>query len=117
MSTFQEAREQITEAEKDFRKTGKSVGAEVDLKALYTRQGWGMNAAPLTKAALKELELVDMTADSRWMPYFTKSKAHLGLYRSNVGCYWLLRYEAGFKQHLLEQIGTALAASKRFAKD
>ena len=42
---------------------------------------------------------------------------HLGVFRTNPGYYWLLRFDPALTQHWLDHIGTALDVAAKFGKD
>ena len=86
----------------------------LDLTNLYIKRNWGDLPAPVPPAGLRELQLVDVTSDPRWSTQIKGSR--LGLYRTNAGAHWLLRYHASFGEHQLEYVGTELTCNERFSK-
>ena len=114
MSHPEDIRRALERAEQGF-KDGVVAGASIDLTRFYVRQKIGSGAAtPLPDGAIRALGLVEMTTDPRWKARFLGNPKLLGLYRSTVGCYWLLRFEGGMGEHWLDQVGTAAAAEERF---
>ena len=99
-------------------RAGKDVADDdkkVNITDLYFRYKWGgMSPSPLPNDALKKLKLVDRTTDSRWLPYFDGNGKHLGVYRTNPGYYWLLRFDGALTQHWLDHVGTAADVEGRF---
>ncbi len=99
-------------------------GAEVDaaeksinVTGLYRRYGWGSGGpTPLPGEGLPKLKLLDKTADDRWSAHFLGSGRHLGVYRTNVGYYWVLRYDGAMSEHWLDHVGTALDVEARFGR-
>lgn len=106
----EEVAQQIQRTDKALR-DGRSVPPEelsINLTSAYRRYGWSRGAAaPLPDEALKKLNLRDMTGDPRWMTSFKKAGKLLGVYRSLIGYYWILRYEAMLNEHFLDHAGTA----------
>jgi hypothetical protein len=97
-------------------------GAEVDaseksinITGLYSRYGWSSGGpAPLPGDSLPKLKVADLTADGRWAAHFLGSSRHLGVYRTNVGYYWVLRYAGAMSETWLDHIGTAHDMVTRF---
>jgi hypothetical protein len=114
MSNPAEIKAQILAAEKDYKKTGKSIDAIINLTTYYDLQGLPNKPTLMHKKAFEAIDLEDKTADPRWQSYFQKSKVNIGLYRSIGGCYWLLRYDPGFAAHFLDQVGTAQVVIDRY---
>ena len=92
----EQVEEQITRADKALRE-GQDVPKDqlsINLTSLYRRYSWSRGGpAPLPNDALKKLKLSDMTGDARWMAHFSSSAKQLGVYRTLVGYYWILRYD------------------------
>ncbi|MBX3275716.1 MAG: hypothetical protein KF729_35980 [Sandaracinaceae bacterium] len=87
----------------------------VNLTGLYERYKWGgPGPTPLPGPACQKLDVIERTADARWMRHFDGNGRELGVYRSIVGYYWLLRYDPGLKQHFLEHAGTAADIDTRY---
>jgi hypothetical protein len=114
MSKPAEIKAQILAAEKDYKKTGKSIDAQINLTTYYDLQRLPNRPSLMSKPAYEAIDLEDKTADPRWQAYFQKSKTNIGVYRSIGGCYWLLRYDPGFSAHWLDQVGTAQVVIDRF---
>lgn len=90
----------------------------VNITDLYFRYKWGgMGPTPLPGPALKQINVVDRTTDSRWLPHFEGNGRHLGVYRTIPGYYWLLRFEAALTQHWLDHVGTAADVAERYGTD
>ena len=108
---------QIQKADKELR-DGKSVSRDeltVNLSPLYKRYRWSMGGAtPLPGDALKKLKLADRTSDPRWMAYFNKSAKFIGVYRTQVGYYWILRYESMLNEHYLDHAGSAADLEEKY---
>jgi hypothetical protein len=90
----------------------------IDISGLYARYSWsvGGKPSPLPADALTTLKLEDKAGDPRWAKHFLGNAVHLGLYRSRIGFYWLLRYDAAVSGHWLENVGAAADVEQRFAK-
>ncbi|MCA9604215.1 MAG: hypothetical protein KC619_01385 [Myxococcales bacterium] len=89
----------------------------VNITDLYHRYKWGgVGPTPLPGPACDRFGLVERTADSRWMRHFDGNGRELGVYRTTIGYYWLLRYDASLKQHYLEHVGTAADVDERYGK-
>ncbi|MBZ0115649.1 MAG: hypothetical protein K8H88_01550 [Sandaracinaceae bacterium] len=87
------------------------------LTVLYREFGWGgPKPTPLPKAAIDALGIEDRTGDGRWSNHFVNNSRDLGLYRTRVGFYWLLWFDARTTDHVLEHAGTAADLAKRFGK-
>ncbi|HJL15596.1 MAG TPA: hypothetical protein RMH99_08075 [Sandaracinaceae bacterium LLY-WYZ-13_1] len=87
----------------------------INISGLYTRYGWGRTGpAPLPDDAQESLQLADRTADDRWSEHFRANGRHLGVYRSLVGYYWLLRYDGAIGEHWLDHVGTAHDTATKF---
>ncbi|MCB9597929.1 MAG: hypothetical protein H6719_34755 [Sandaracinaceae bacterium] len=87
----------------------------VNITDLYNRYKWGgAGPTPLPGAALSRLDLVERTADARWMRHFDGNGRELGVYRTTVGYYWLLRFDPALKQHSLQHVGTAADIDQRY---
>ncbi len=90
---------------------GQAIAASdksINLTTLYRRYGWSRGGATTLPAeALAKLKLTDRTGDPRWMAYFNKSAKQLGVYRTMVGFYWILRYEPMLNEHYLDHGGSA----------
>lgn len=87
----------------------------LNITGLYRRYGWsGGGPAPLPDDAMKQMKLLERTGDDRWSKHFLASGVHLGLYRTNVGYYWLLRYDGALGEHWLDNVGTAQDVEQRF---
>lgn len=114
MSNPSEIKAQILAAEKDYKKTGKSIGAQINLTTYYDLQRLPNKPSLMSKQAYEAIDLDDKTADPRWQAYFQKSQTNLGVYRSIGGCYWLLRYDPAFNAHWLDQVGTAQVILDRY---
>ena len=90
----------------------------VNITDLYFRYKWGgMGPTPLPGPALKQINVVDRTTDSRWLPHFEGNGRPLGVYRTVPGYYWLLRFEPALTQHLLDHVGTAHDVAERYGTD
>jgi hypothetical protein len=88
---------------------------QISIGRLYNDCLWGgPEATALPPEALKELQVEDMTADSRWSKHFINHPTHLGLYRTRVGYYWLLSYDALRRDHVLQHAGAAGEAAKTY---
>lgn len=87
----------------------------INITALYRRYGWSSGGpAPLPSDSLPKLKIADRTADNRWSAHFLGSGRHLGAYRTNVGYYWVLRYDGAMSEHWLDHVGTAADMESRF---
>jgi len=87
----------------------------INITGLYRRYGWGgAGPTPLSDDAQKQLQLADRTADDRWSEHFRANGRDLGLYRSLVGYYWLLRFDGAIGEHWLDHVGTAHDTATRF---
>ncbi|HHH29136.1 MAG TPA: hypothetical protein ENK57_12435 [Polyangiaceae bacterium] len=97
---------------------GKDVPAEdlvVNISALYDRYKWGGGGpTPLSESAIGLLGLEERTTDGRWMNHFDGHGSHVGVYRSVVGYYWLLRYDATTKSHTFEHVGAAADVNDKY---
>jgi len=97
---------------------GTEVPAEdltVDIAGLYTRYKWGgPGLTPLPGAAVTRLGLVEKTTDARWLRHFDGHARHVGVYRSAIGYYWLLRYDPELKHHHLDHAGTAADINDKY---
>ena len=117
--SVEQAAKQIETTDKALR-DGREVdkdGLVINLTTLYRRYGWSKGSAtPLPKDALTKLKISDRTGDPRWMVYFNRSGKQLGVYRSNVGYYWILRYESMLGEHYLEHAGTAADVEAKYGK-
>lgn len=100
--------------------TRKEVSADeknINISGLYSRYSWGgRGPSPLPSDGLKRLKLEDKTGDARWSKHFQGHGTHIGVYRSRVGFYWLLRYDRAVSQHWLENVGSAFEVEQRFGK-
>lgn len=115
--SVEEAKAHIDRVDRALRKGGavEDDDRTVNLTDCYRRYGWGgAGPTPLPEDALKQLALLERTGDDRWSKHFLSNGVHLGLYRSNVGYYWLLRYDGALGQHFLEHAGTAHDVEQRF---
>lgn len=112
-----EAMSHIDRVDRALRK-GSAVGDDdksLNLTGLYRRYGWGGGGpAPLPDDAMKQLKLLDRTGDDRWSKHFRSNAVHLGLYRTNVGYYWLLRWDSALGEHWLDNVGSAHDVEERF---
>ncbi len=89
----------------------------INLTSLYRRYGWsGGGPSPLPGDAQKKLNIGDRTSDDRWSAHFLGNGRHLGVYRSQIGYYWLLRYDGAMSEHWLDHAGTAFDVEQRFGK-
>ena len=87
----------------------------LNITDLYNRYKWGgAGPTPLPGAAIERLGLVEKTTDSRWLTHFTGNGRHVGVYRSVVGYYWLLRFDPEVRQHYLEHAGTAADINDKY---
>lgn len=87
----------------------------INISSLYQRYRWGDGGPiPLPPEAARRLQLADRTRDDRWVHSFNGGRRFLGIYRSNVGYYWLLRFDGALSEHFLDHIGTAHDAEVRF---
>ncbi len=87
----------------------------IDLSALYKRYSWGNGPTPLSNKAQRALKLADRTSDERWSRAFQDGR-HLGVYRSNIGYYWVLRYDGSLSTHALVHAGTAADVTAKFGR-
>ncbi|MEC7525476.1 MAG: hypothetical protein VYE22_36670 [Myxococcota bacterium] len=97
---------------------GREVDAtdkRIDLSALYKRYSWGNGPTPLSDKAQRALKLADRTSDERWSRAFQDGR-HLGVYRSNIGYYWVLRYDGSLSTHALVHAGTAADVTAKFGR-
>ena len=107
----------IDRVDRAMRKGGDVEEADrsINITGLYRRYGWSSGGpAPLPDDAMKQLKLVERTGDDRWSKHFRANGVHLGLYRTNVGYYWLLRYDGALGEHFLDNVGTAHDVEQRF---
>ncbi len=89
----------------------------VNITDLYHRYKWGgLGPTPLPGPALQRFDIVERTADPRWMKHFDGNGRELGVYRTIVGYYWLLKFDSALKQHFLEHVGTAADVDQRYGK-
>lgn len=99
---------------------GKDVSADdlsVHITDLYHRYKWGgAGPTPLPEDAVKRFKIEDRTADPRWMAHFDGHSVDVGIYRSVVGYYWLLRYDPSLRQHHLKHVGTAADVNEKYGK-
>jgi hypothetical protein len=113
----EEVAQQIARTDKTLR-DGKAVPPEeltINLTTLYRRYGWSRGAAaPLPADAQKKLNLSDRTGDTRWLAHFSRSARQLAVYRSQVGYYWILRYDTMLGEHFLEHAGTAADLEEKY---
>ena len=87
----------------------------LNIASLYDRYKWGgAGPTPLPGDATKRLGLEEKTTDSRWLNHFAKSSLELGVYRSVIGYYWLLRFDPELKNHHLEHAGTAADINDKY---
>jgi hypothetical protein len=86
----------------------------LNIRRLYTVNSWRPGPVPIPEESLPAMGLEDMTADKRWQKHFLGHKTHIGLYRSSVGFYWLLRHDPASKDNLLEHVGPAADVAERF---
>src|SRR5690349_16807848 len=117
-SSPKEARAHLMTVDQALRnnKTVEAEDKKVVLTVIYREQGWGgPRPTPLPKAATDALELEDKTGDGRWSAHFVNNMGHLGLYRTRVGYYWLLAYDAD-GNHTLQHAGAAGEVEARFGK-
>lgn len=92
-----------------------SAEQSINLTGLFRRYGWGgPGPSPLPADAQKRLKITDRTADSRWSKHFLGNGRHVGLYRSLIGYYWLLRYDGAMSELWLDHVGTAHDVEQRF---
>lgn len=90
---------------------------KINISSYYNQYRWGgPGPTPLPPDALKKLVIDDRTTDARWVASFNGNGRKLGVYRSQIGYYWLLRYDGALSQHWLEHIGTAHDTNERFGK-
>ena len=95
----------------------KGEDLSVNITDLYFRYKWGgVGPTPLPGPAVKKLQLMERTTDARWMSHFDGHKIDVGVYRSNVGYYWLLRFDPALTQHFLEHVGTAADVNDKYGK-
>ena len=87
----------------------------INVTSLFVRMSWHA-PTPIPDDALKKLKLIDRASDDRWLKHFLGNARHLGLYRSNVGYYWMLRYEGGMRETYLDHVGSAADVEKRFGQ-
>ncbi|MGE0791493.1 MAG: hypothetical protein AB7S26_37810 [Sandaracinaceae bacterium] len=81
----------------------------INLTTLYRRYSWGRgsSASPLGNDAQAKLQLADRAGDARWRAHFQRGGKQIGVYRSLIGYYWILRYESMLGEHYLDHAGTA----------
>ncbi len=116
----EEVASQIASVDRRLR-DGISIDAKekaINITGLYRRYGWGGagGPSPLPGNAQAKLNISDRTGDDRWSRHFMGNGRHLGLYRSQIGYYWLLRYDGAMSEHWLEHAGSAFDVEKRFGK-
>lgn len=99
---------------------GEDVPAEetsVNITDLYNRYKWGgAGPTPLPGPACKRLDVIERTADARWMRHFDGNGRELGVYRTTIGYYWLLRFDSALTRHYLEHAGTAADVDEKYGK-
>jgi|SRR5687767_12561830 hypothetical protein len=116
MSSGEEVAAHIERVDKVLNGRGKVADEDkaINIQALYARYGWGDAATSLPGDALSKLRLEDKTPDPRWAKHFLGNAMHLGVYRSRIGFYWILRFDAALRQHWLENVGSAYDVEQRF---
>lgn len=108
---------QIDRVDKALRKgdTVDDQDKRINITGLYRRYSWSSGGpAPLPDSAQKQLKLQDRTADDRWSAHFRANGKHLAVYRTNVGYYWMLRYDGAMGEHWLDNVGSAHDLIERF---
>lgn len=105
--------------DKEFR-DGREVGEpdrSINITGLYRRYDWGgAGPTPLSGPACKRLGISDRSADTRWMNYFNGHRSDLGIYRTQVGYYWLLRFDPAMGEHYLDHAGSAADVNERYGQ-
>ena len=108
---------QIDRVDRRLRDGGEVDDADktINLTTAYRRYGWGGAApSPLPTDAQNKLKLADRTSDNRWSKHFLSNSRHIGVYRSLIGYYWLLRYDGAMGELWLDHAGTAADVEQRF---
>jgi len=99
---------------------GKEVSDDdksINITDLYARYKWGgAGPTPLPDDAKKRLRIEERTTDSRWMGHFDGNGREVGVYRTVIGYYWLLRFDPSLTQHWLVHVGTAADVADRYGK-
>lgn len=99
------------------RKTVDEADLTLNITSAYRRYGWaGAGPSPLQGDALKKLLLLDKTGDARWSKRFRSNPKYLGVYRTQVGFYWLLRYDGALGEYFLDHAGSAHELVQRFGE-
>ena len=117
MTSSDEVEKHILAVDRKLRE-GREVDSgdkRLDLSALYKRYGWGNGPTPLSDKAQQALKIADRTSDERWSRSF-QDGTNLGIYRSNIGYYWVLRYDSAVSGHLLVHAGTAADVEKKYGR-
>lgn len=113
----EEVASQIASVDRRLR-DGQEVPASeksINITGLYRRYGWGGGgSSPLPADAQRKLNISDRTGDNRWSKHFMGNGRHLGVYRSQIGYYWLLRYDSAMSEHWLDHKGSAFDIEKQF---
>jgi hypothetical protein len=108
-----------TEAENS---KGKTRPDDICIEDFYQRKNYWNdpmgegNALPLPVQGVRELNLVNLSRDDRWVNKITGSKILLGVYRTPNGGHWVLRFDRMFSEHQLIYLGTAQEAIEFFSK-
>ena len=99
---------------------GKDVSDDeksINITDLYQRYKWGgAGPTPLPDDAKKRLRIEERTTDSRWMSHFDGNGREVGVYRTVIGYYWLLKFDSSLTQHWLVHVGTAADVADRYGK-
>lgn len=100
------------------RKSVDEADLTLNITSTYRRYGWaGSGPSPLLDDAQKKLQLSDKTGDSRWSKRFRANPKYLGIYRTRVGYYWLLRYDGALGEYFLDHAGSAHEVEQRFGEN
>lgn len=113
----EEVASQIADVDRRLRDGHEVPAAEksINITGLYRRYSWGGSGpAPLPADAQKRLNVSDRTGDNRWSKHFMGNGRHLGVYRSLIGYYWLLRYDGAMSEHWLQNVGSAFDVEQRY---
>jgi hypothetical protein len=115
--SVEEAAGEIDRIDRSLRGGGQVADDEktINLTPLYRRYGWGGGApSPIPNDAQQKLKISERASDARWSKHFSSNRTHISIYRSQIGYYWLLRYDSALGEHLLEHVGTAADVEQRF---